>query len=315
MNILLSGASGFIGAELYSHFCGNEAFKVFRFFRTVPDALNSDSTVFKIEHMDAHTVFPLNEIKPEVVIHSAAVAHVRKKEGGEESFFSVNTEGTINFARQCASSGVKRFIFISSIGVNGQNSSARLDEDTPKAPYNAYTKSKSLAEDGLLDLAGSSDMDVVIIRLPLVYGANAPGNFGDLFKLASTTLPLPFGSINNHRSIIYVGNVVHFIKCCLQNPLASNQIFCLSDGVDLSLKDIISKIRINLGRPPLLFPFPKNAFRLIGFIFRREDMIEKLVGDLVVNSSKARRLIGWDPKFTVDQAFKNTVNKSIKGSE
>lgn len=315
MNILLSGASGFIGTELYNQFCDDEEFKVFRFFRTIPDVLNSNATVFKIEHIDAHTVFPLSEIKPEVVIHSAATAHVRKGGESEASFLSVNTEGTINFARQCASNGVKRFIFISSIGVNGQSSSARLDEDSPKAPYNAYTKSKSLAEDGLLDLASSSDMDVVIIRLPLVYGANAPGNFGDLFKLASTALPLPFGSINNRRSIVYVGNVVHFIKCCLQNPLASNQIFCLSDGEDLSLKDIISKIRINLGKSPLLFPFPKKVFRLIGFILRREGMVEKLVGDLVVDSSKARRLIGWDPKFTVDQAFENTVSKSIKGSK
>lgn len=306
--ILVTGPSGFIGSELCREFSGCSKYTLYRFFRTAPRSLSSNPTVYQVGDINGQTIFPLNVVKPDVVVHSAALAHNPQGIDDESAYFSVNTEGTLNFAKQCASVGVKRFIFISSIGVHGQNSNYKLDEQSPKRPYNAYTRSKSMAEDGLLDIGNSTNMEIVILRLPLVYGAKAPGNFHSLLSLAATGLPLPFASINNRRSLIYVGNVVHCIKCCLDAPRAANQVFCISDGYDISLRDLIYKIRSNLGGHILLFSCPKFFFRVLGFIFRRKDFVDKLIGDLLVDSSKARDVLDWTPRFTIDEAFTYTVN-------
>jgi len=247
----------------------------------------------------------------EAVIHLAARVHVMRESAREPlaEFRRVNTEGTLHLARQAAEVGVRRFIFLSTIGVNG-NSTLRgkvfAPTDTP-SPHDPYSLSKYEAEIGLRSIAQSTGMEVVIIRPTLVYGANAPGNFGKLTRLVAKSFPLPLGSINNLRSFVGIDNLVDFIVTCLEHPAAANETFMVSDGEDLSTPDLIRRMARAMNRPARLLPVPVWALKAGALLLGKGDAVQRLCGNLQVDISKSRTLLGWNPPISVDEGLRLAV--------
>jgi nucleoside-diphosphate-sugar epimerase len=245
------------------------------------------------------------------VIHLAARVHVIRDSSSDPlaEFRSVNTEGTLNLARQAGEVGVRRFIFLSTIGVNGNSTlqgKVFAPTDTP-SPYDPYSSSKYQAEIGLHSIAQSTGMEVVIIRPPLVYGANAPGNFGKLTRLVAKGLPFPLGSINNLRSFVGIDNLVDFIITCLEHPAAANETFLVSDGEDLSTPDLIRRMARAMNHPARLLPVPVWALQAGASLLGKGDAVQRLCGNLQVDISKARELLGWNPPFSADEGLKRAV--------
>lgn len=311
-NVLITGSSGFLGCALYQKLISGNSYRAFRLIRLDSTEGISHSDVLPVEGFNEDTIFPLKENEFDIVIHLAGIAHNDGSSFKDDEYYRVNTRATLEFARQAAASGVKRFIFISSIGVLGQVSSVSLNEDSEVRPYNAYTDSKAQAEQGLCDISRETGMEVVIIRPPLIFGPGAPGNFGKLYRLADSSLPLPFGLIHNQRSMIYIENLVAFILLCMNNQKAANEIFVISDPV-ISLSTLVSEIRGRLGRSSLLVPVPKFIFSFLGFVTGKKRFINQLIGDLVVDTSKAEKLLNWSAPYSVEDGIDRTV-KINRGS-
>ena len=245
------------------------------------------------------------------MIHLAARVHIMRDSADDPlaEFRRVNTEGTLNLARQAAEFGVKRFIYLSSIGVNGNSTtSGKLftPNDVP-SPHDSYSVSKLEAEIGLCKIAKKTEMEVVIIRPPLVYGANAPGNFGKLTRLVAKSLPLPLGSINNRRSFVGIDNLVEFIVTCLEHPAAANETLMVGDGEDLSTPDLIRRMARAMNQPTRLLPMPKFLIMAGATILGKREMAQRLCESLQVDISKSRTLLGWNPPFSVDEGLKRAV--------
>lgn len=306
-NILVTGGSGFLGEYLLPALMNVSRLLVV----TRRAAISGDSN-----HIIVTDIGPENNWSEaisgiDVVIHAAARAHIMKDISNDPlaEYRKVNVDGTLNLARQAAAAGVKRFIFISSVKVNGEatsHSTSFTERDTP-SPVDAYGISKMEAETGLRSIAAETCMEVVIIRPPLVYGPGVKANFLNLLKLASTSMPLPFGAIHNSRSMIYVGNLVDFIIKCIDHPAAANQTFLVSDGDDLSLTSLLKEMRVAFGRPPRLIPVPTFLFKFAGALTGKRDVINRLIGDLQIDSAKAQNLIGWQPPFSVTEGINETI--------
>jgi len=218
----------------------------------------------------------------------------------------VNVDGTLNLARQAATAGVKRFIFISSIKVNGEQTPLGQPftaEDTP-APEDAYGISKWEAEQGLLQLATETGMGVVIIRPPLVYGPGVKGNFANMIKLVAKGLPLPLGAIHNLRSLVSVDNLVDLIITCIDHPAATNQVFLAGDGQDLSTTELLRGVARAMGESSRLIPVPSSLLMLGATLSGKKAMAQRLLGSLQVDISKARHLLGWEPLISVEEGLR-----------
>ncbi len=225
-------------------------------------------------------------------------------------FRIVNVEGTLNLARQASNTGVKRFVFISSLKVNGENTQlghafSPNDNFVPKDPY---ALSKYEAEHGLLALAEETGMEVVIIRPPLVYGPHVKANFASMIKWVNRGVPFPFGMINNKRSLIALDNLVSFIIYCIDHPKASNEVFLVSDGEDVSTTELLQKIAKAFGKRSLLIPVPVWLMSFVAKLVGKADMANRLFGSLQVDSSKARELLGWVPEITMDKQLKKIAD-------
>ena len=247
----------------------------------------------------------------EAVIHLAARVHVMRDSASDPvaEFRRVNTEGTLHLACQAAEAGVRRFIFLSTIGVNGNSTlhgKAFAPTDAP-SPHDPYSLSKYEAEIGLHSIAKSTGMELVIIRPPLVYGANAPGNCGKLTRLVAKSFPLPLGSINNLRSFVGIDNLVDFIVTCLEHPDAANETFMVSDGEDLSTPDLIRRMARAMNRPARLLPVPVWALKAGASLLGKGDAVQRLCGNLQVDISKSRTLLGWNPPISVDEGLRLAV--------
>ena len=259
----------------------------------------------------------LSNIK--VIIHLAALAHITDNSSTDplNEYKKINTVGTLNLARQAAKAGVQRFIFVSTIKVNGETTSGlpAFTEQSRLTPQGPYGISKREAETGLQRIANKTRMDVVIIRPPLVYGPGVKANFFNLIKLADNVIPLPFGAINNSRSMLYVGNLVDFIIHCIDHPAAANQTFLVSDNHDLSLAMLIRLLRTSLGRPVHLLPVPSCLFRAVALLIGKREVVDRLIGDLQINPAKAKNLLGWSPPYSVEQGIRATVAAYSQGKK
>ncbi len=243
----------------------------------------------------------------DTVVHLAAKAHRFKKEHLSD-FYRINVEATEALARASAKAGVKRFIYISSVGVNGEfNSGMPLRENDVLRPHSAYAISKWQAENVLQKVLNEMGMEIVILRPPLVYGLGAPGNFGRLLRLVNLGIPLPLGNINNLRSFIYLGNLIDAIIVCIQHPRAAGEVFLVSDGQDISTPDLIRMIAQTMGKKPRLFTPPYSILKALCMVVGKSEELEKLTGTLVVDSSKIRNLLGWKPPFTLREGIRETV--------
>jgi len=206
-----------------------------------------------------------------------------------------------------AKAGVKRFIFISSVKVNGEGSQVSYTENDTPAPQDAYGVSKREAEDLLVRIAVETGLQVVILRCPLVYGPGVKANFKNLIKLANSGLPLPFKGINNRRSFLYIGNLVDAINTCITHPLAVGETFLVSDGQDVSTPDLIKMIVSAMNKKAVLFSLHPNILKVLCKIAGKSEELEKLTGSLLVDSSKIRNLLGWRPPFTLEEGIRETV--------
>ncbi len=227
-------------------------------------------------------------------------------------FRRINVQGTLQLARQAAASGVRRFVFVSSIKVNGEMTVAGKPftaEDAP-APEDAYGRSKMEAEQGLREIAAQSGMEVVIVRPPLVYGPGVRANFAALMRATERGLPLPFAALDNRRSLVGIDNLVDLILLTITHPRAANQVFLVSDGEDLSTSELVRKMAQAMGRRARLVPVPAWALRSLGAITGRSGAVQRLCSNLQVDISKAKALLDWAPPFTVAEGMKRTVSSA-----
>jgi nucleoside-diphosphate-sugar epimerase len=309
MRILSTGSTGFVGKALMSalHTKRHEISAPMRFQSESSASLNS----FVIGDIDATTNWCTALNGADAVVHLAARVHIIRDTARNPlaEFRTVNTDGTLNLARQAATAGVRRFIFLSTIGVNG-NSTAHgkiFTETSASLPHDPYSVSKHEAEVGLRAISKSTGMEIVIIRPTLVHGSKAPGNFGKLTRLVAKGLPLPLASIDNRRSLVGIDKLVDFIITCLEHPAAANETFLVSDGEDLSTPDLIRRMARAMNLPARLLPVPKSVLMAAASMLGKRDVAQRLCGSLQVDISKARTLLGSNPPVSVDEGLRRAV--------
>lgn len=316
MLVLLTGVGGFVGAALHKQLEKMSGLGVRYTGRSLKcEAVND----YHVADLTPGTNWEPIVSGINVIIHCAARVHIMDDNVNDPlaEFRTVNVEGTLNLALQAEKAGVRRFIFISSIKVNGEGTTQNQmyrESDAPK-PEDEYGLSKCEAEIALLELAKNSNMDVVIIRPPLVYGPAVKGNLLSLLKLAKTGFPLPLGAIHNRRSMVYVGNLVDLIIRCIDHPDAANQVFLVSDNRDLSTTELLRMIRADMNLPVRLLPVPSALLHLVGRLTGKSQVIERLCGSLQVDVSKAHKLLEWKPPFSVEEGMREMVGHFLSTSQ
>ncbi len=310
-NILLTGGSGFLGKHLLKDL---NKYQV-RVLDRNRNEKHNQVTYFKAS-IDSLSIYSLQLENVKTVIHCAARVHVMNEQCSEplKEFREVNTSGTLNLARQAVGAGVKRFIFVSSIKVNGESTliGKPFTESDTRSPEDFYGQSKSEAEEQLLELAKETGLEVVIIRPTLVYGPGVKANFASLLNLVSKGLPLPFGCINdNKRSLVSVKNLVDLIVTCVDHPNAANQVFLASDDHDVSTASMVKHMSHALGKSSRLLPVPLWCYRLVGKLTGKTDVVDRLIGSLQVDISHTKDKLGWVPPQTLEEGFKETAEDFI----
>ena len=305
-SVLITGANGFIGNRLLLSLINQGVNAV----GAVRDLNVSTPNFIQSPSLSVDADWRELLVNKDVVIHLAGRAHVLKEtiDNPLALFREVNVDGTIKLAKQAIQAGVKRFVFISSIGVNGNSTTTTpfSAEDEPN-PVEPYALSKYEAEQALRKLSFESGMELVIIRPPLVYGADAPGNFGKLINLVCKGYPLPLGAVNNKRSFVSVNNLISLITTCINHPNAANQLFLVSDDEDISTTDLLSRVNKILKIRSRLVPVPVFLLYLIAQIVGKKDVINKLCCSLQVNIGKTKSLLDWVPSESVEQGLCQVV--------
>jgi nucleoside-diphosphate-sugar epimerase len=307
MNILLSGATGFIGNRVAEVLASDNALRLRGAVRREPADPIAGVEYVQIGDLGPDTAFARAVESIDVVIHAAARVHVTTDSATDPAtaFRQVNVRGTINLAEQAARAGVKRFIFISSIKVNGEYTlpgKAFFADDAP-APIDAYGISKHEAEMGLSRVAAATGMEVVIIRPPLVYGPGVKANFLTMMNSINSGIPLPLAGIENKRSLVALDNLAHLIRISMSHPAAANQVFLVSDDDDLSTTELLRRIGKALNVRVRLVAVPRSLLRIAASLAGKEDQARRLLQSLQVDTGKAKRLLGWAPIVTVDEGL------------
>ncbi|MDO9150502.1 MAG: SDR family oxidoreductase [Methylotenera sp.] len=305
MKLLITGATGFVGGSLIGAI-QNTNHQVCSAVRRI-SANSQQADVVSVGDINANTNWQHALTGVDVVIHLAARVHVMHEFEADPltEFRQVNVQGTLNLARQAVKTGVKRFIFVSSIKVNGEQT--QLGQpftalDTP-SPQDAYGISKYEAEQGLLALAKETGLEVVIIRPPLIYGAGVKANFASMMRIVQRGIPLPFGAIDNKRSLVYVGNLVSLMIKCIDHPAAVNRVFLVSDGHDISTTELLQACAVALGVKPRLLPVPQKMIEVGAALVGKKAVAQRLCGNLQVDIEHTRRLLGWEPPVTVAEGL------------
>lgn len=303
--MLVTGATGFVGQAL----CAELSRRALE-YRPVSRAPRLG--FIAIGAIDGATDWSGALAGVDVVMHLAARVHVMNESAADPlaAFRAVNVDATANLARQAARAGVRRFIFLSSIKVNGEETEPGKPFRASDAPHpeDAYGRSKLEAEEALLAVAAETGMEVVIIRPPLVYGPGVQANFASLMKWASRPFPWPFGGVRNRRSLVFVGNLVDFMLLCARHPAVGNRVFLVSDGADLSIGELIAKLSSARGRSALMLPVPPVLLEGLAALLGRRGAARRLLGSLQVDIGETKAITGWAPPYSVEEGLAATVD-------
>lgn len=305
MKILVTGGTGYIGKALLEKLATENIHTVSGTVRTDQPG-PSIAPLITVGDCCATTDWSCALQEVDVVIHVAAHLNARTDSGISQlaQLWQTNVEGTLVLARQALAAGAKRFIYISSVGVNGSHTTGTpFNELSIPAPEDDYARSKLEAERGLMVLLEGAAMELVIIRPPLVYAAHAPRNFPRLLRWVASGMPLPFALIDNKRSMIALENLLDFITLCIEHPAAANELFLVSDGVDMSTSQIVCQLATSMGGRARLIPVPDWLIRWAARMVGKQHMYSTLCASLVVDSSKARHLLNWTPPLTPGEAL------------
>ncbi len=313
--ILVTGATGFVGTALVASLLSEQQ-NVCAVVRAATSKIPSAAGQLQMDDLSVLSDWTEKLDGIDCIVHLAARVHVMKETVANPltAFRQVNVDGTLHLASQAAKAGVRRFIFLSSVKVNGEYSLPEhpFKESDIANPQDAYGLSKLEAEQGLLLIAQQTGMDVVIIRPPLVYGPQVKANFASMMRAVKLGLPLPLGAIHNSRSFVYVGNLVNLIATCIQHPAAANQVFLVSDGCDLSTTQLLNECTTAMGVRARLWPFPQRLIELFAALVGKRDVGQRLCGNLQVDIAKAGHLLGWAPPFTLKDGLKDTALAFLK---
>lgn len=306
--ILVTGTTGFVGQHLIPQLKGIYALSYIN--RSGKEGPNQH-----IAKIDADSDYTQALKKIDIIIHCAARVHIMddKSKNPIDEFRHVNTHGTLNLAAQAAQAGVKRFIFISTIKVNGESTTGRTPfNELESAPEDPYGISKAEAEKKLLALGQKTGMEIVIIRPPLVYGEGVKANFASLMNLVNKGFPLPFRAINNNkRSLVSVYNLVDLIKVCIKHPKAANKVFLVSDDHDLSTAEIVQLMAKVQSKSNLALPLPPALFSFAGSILGKKNVVDRLIGSLQVDINYTKNTLNWTPPYSVEDGFRLSAKKQI----
>jgi len=315
-HILVSGANGFIGQALCQYLV-EQGFYVRGSIRDRSTLTDKDKASDYIEtgslENDVDWIEALNGI--DYIVHLAAISEVSKERSAEapKLLQQINVNTTQKLASQAAQSGIKRFIYISSIKANGELSENRaFTHSAIPAPQSLYGKSKLEAERRVTAVGETSNMETIIIRPTLVYGPGAPGNILRLMKLIDSGLPIPLGLVQNKRSLVSIQNLCHLIVTCLLKEQLTNQVFLAADGEDISSPELIRLLAELMGRKPHLWPVPVSLLKLLGVLTFRAGEIRRLTGSLQVDASETRKLLDWTPPYHMKDALKITVEHYLQ---
>lgn len=296
--ILVTGANGFVGSNLCP-LLESQGFEVVRATRSNAGELGEDINWRPL----------LTGI--DSVIHLAARVHMLHDTdpNPQQRFQKINVDATVQLARQAAEMGVKRFVFASSIVVHGLSThGTAFSESTPPAPVNDYARSKWEAEQALHAIGAETDLEIVIIRPPLIYGAGVKANFHMLMRIVEKKIPLPLASIHNKRNMLYVGNFSDALSLCATHPHAAGHTFVIADGHAISTPELMRMMATHMRIPSRLFPFPPALLTLGGTLLGQAGMVHRLIGSLEVDASHLRNTLGWSPPFSIEEGVQHTVN-------
>lgn len=314
--ILLTGGSGFVGRALLASLC--KKYSIRATFRRPDDGVIPFQQVEFMQASlspDQDWIVALTGVS--TIIHCAARVHIMNDSSSDPllEYRRVNVDGTLNLARQAAKTGVRRFIFLSSVKVNGEYSNLGhpfTTNQTP-APVDHYGISKYEAEMGLKELSAETGMELVIIRSPLIYGPGVRANFQSMMRWLHRGIPIPLGGIkNNRRSFIYMDNLVDIISICITHPAAANKIFLVSDGEDLSTTELLRRMFLALELPIRLIAVPNTFIRIGARLIGRPDISNRLCDSLQVDIEEARYVLGWSPPISVDEGLRQTATHFLK---
>jgi nucleoside-diphosphate-sugar epimerase len=307
--VVVTGANGFVGRALCAEAVafGSAVRGITRSAYDLPAGVEN----LVVGGLDAGTDWRDGLAGCEVVVHLAARVHVMQDVAADPlvEFRRVNVQGTLNLARQAAAAGVPRFVFVSSIKVNGEATRPGhpFTAGDVAAPLDDYGVSKMEAEQGLRELSARTGMEVVIIRPPLVYGPGVKANFAAMMRWLKRGVPLPLGAIHNQRSLVALDNLVDLIVTCLTHPAAANQTFLVSDGEDVSTTELLRRMCRALNRPARLIPVPASWLKLVATLVGKPDVAQRLCGSLQVDIEKTRRMLNWTPPLSLDEGLRRAA--------
>ena len=311
MNILITGANGFIGRALCKRLLA-DGYQVRETVRSAAQmtALPSGVEGAMVGNIGLETDWSEALDGIDGIVHLAARVHVMRESAADPLavFRQVNVEGTKCLAIAAANAGVKRFVYISSVKVNGESRSDPYTEMDKPEPQDPYAVSKWEAEQILAEISSATGIEIVIIRPPLVYGPNVRANFLRLLRWVNKGVPLPLGMVDNRRSLVSLDNLVDFLITCIEHPAAAGETFLVSDGEDLSTPALIRRIALSMNIPARLIPVPVCLLRLGGSLLGKKSEVDRLCGSLQVDISKAKSVLGWKPPLSVDEGLAKTAD-------
>lgn len=301
--LLVTGATGFVGQKLIDQISVTDTYELFIASRKKP---SNNFPWVPVSDINGDTDWCSHLEDTDVVIHCAARAHLLNDsvKNPSEAFRSINTDGTLALAKQAAEMGVHRFIFISSIGVNGSASPRPFTPDLVPNPSELYAQSKLEAEQGLWEIQKIHGMEIVVIRPPLVYGPCAPGNFGLLTSIVRKGLPLPLAGIENQRSLVSIWNLVDLIITAIEHPDAAGQVFLVRDGQDVSTSELLLKLGEAQGRPVRLFWLPRQLLKIGAITLGKKRMYHRLFDSLQVDDTTTRQRLDWSPPLSLEDGLR-----------